>query len=555
LKIKVNSIAIKYILLGLFILLASLTSSSYLIYINASADLEKAIGNELKGIARSASLQINYRNHENIFLDESGAISGLKYFKQIKKVLSKIRKINNLKKPIYTMRKVFDFDSTGEIEFVVMTNLSKNGKAYTGNRIKISSYAQKVFNDGNAIATKLYSDTEGMWISGIAPIKDSQGTVLGLLYIDRDANFFLAANSALQKKIFIISLITLFIGSIAFFLFVQPILKKLRTLREGTQKLALGSLDHRIKIKGHDEFKELADSFNEMTTKLEENRKNLELLANDLKSTNTAYARFVPKELLSFLKKSSIVDITLGDQVETNMAILFSDIRSFTTMSEKMSPQETFNFLNSYLKRMEPIISKRNGFIDKYIGDAIMALFPKSIDDALLSAIDMCKELRNYNELRINEQGYEPISIGIGLHTGSMILGTIGGEARMEGTVISDAVNLSARLEELTKKYNTKIIISEKSLFELKNKNLYNYRYLGKNKIKGKNNLIAIYEVFDGDNDQQIELKRQTREVFDAAIKSFFQKEYSEAQELFKKVLQLNPRDSVTKIFLEKLSK
>lgn len=204
---------------------------------------------------------------------------------------------------------------------------------------------------------------------------------------------------------------------------------------------------------------------------------------------------------------------------------------------------------------MEPIISKRNGFIDKYIGDAIMALFPKSIDDALLSAIDMCKELRNYNELRINEQGYEPISIGIGLHTGSMILGTIGGEARMEGTVISDAVNLSARLEELTKKYNTKIIISEKSLFELKNKNLYNYRYLGKNKIKGKNNLIAIYEVFDGDNDQQIELKRQTREVFDAAIKSFFQKEYSEAQELFKKVLQLNPRDSVTKIFLEKLSK
>lgn len=102
-----------------------------------------------------------------------------------------------------------------------------------------------------------------------------------------------------------------------------------------------------------------------------------------LSKINIAYARFVPREFLRFLEKESIVDVKLGDQVQKEMTVLFSDIRSFTSLSESMSPKENFNFLNSYLKRVGPVIRNHNGFIDKYIGDAIMALFPDSAQDAM----------------------------------------------------------------------------------------------------------------------------------------------------------------------------
>ena len=104
----------------------------------------------------------------------------------------------------------------------------------------------------------------------------------------------------------------------------------------------------------------------------------------------------------------------LGDQIEKEMTILFSDIRNFTSLSEQITPQENFNFINNYLSYMEPIISQCNGFIDKYIGDAIMALFPNSADDALCGAIRMLEKLIEYNECR-QRCNYKTIEIGLGL--------------------------------------------------------------------------------------------------------------------------------------------
>ena len=179
----------------------------------------------------------------------------------------------------------------------------------------------------------------------------------------------------------------------------------------------------------------------------------------ELSKINIAYGRFVPREFLRFLERESIVDVRLGDQVLKEMSILFADIRSFTTLSEGMSPEENFNFLNSYLSRVGPVIRNRRGFIDKYIGDAVMALFPESADDALQAAIAIQKEVAIYNRYR-QKSGYRAIAIGIGLHRGSLMLGTIGEEQRMESTVISDAVNLASRLEELTKVYGVSILIS-----------------------------------------------------------------------------------------------
>ena len=136
-----------------------------------------------------------------------------------------------------------------------------------------------------------------------------------------------------------------------------------------------------------------------------------------------AYQRFVPEQLLRNLEKECILDVKLGDQVQKEMSILFSDIRSFTTISESMTPEENFRFVNSYLSRMGPLVREHHGYIDKYIGEAIMALFDRSPDDAVQTSVEMLTTLREYNEGRLRA-GYEPIRIGVGVNTGMMMLGT-----------------------------------------------------------------------------------------------------------------------------------
>ncbi|HSF75168.1 MAG TPA: adenylate/guanylate cyclase domain-containing protein, partial [Microcoleus sp.] len=192
---------------------------------------------------------------------------------------------------------------------------------------------------------------------------------------------------------------------------------------------------------------------------------------------NKAYERFVPNQFLHFLNKSSIIDVELGDQVQLEMSVLFSDLRDFTTLSESMTPEDNFRFINSYLSRMEPVINENNGFIDKYIGDAIMALFSGEADHAVKAGIAMLHRLVEYNQQRANF-GYEPIQIGIGINTGTLMLGTVGGQNRMDGTVISDAVNLASRVESLTKNYGVSLLITQETYSRLENLSQYAIRTL-----------------------------------------------------------------------------
>ncbi|XDD49475.1 adenylate/guanylate cyclase domain-containing protein [Leptospira sp. WS92.C1] len=220
----------------------------------------------------------------------------------------------------------------------------------------------------------------------------------------------------------------------------------------------------------------------------------IENLSDDLTATNRSYSRFVPLEFLKFLGKKNITEIGLGDQTQKEMTILFSDIRSFTQLSEKMTPKDNFDFLNSYMGRMGPVIRKHGGFVDKYLGDGIMALFPDSPDDALEAALEMKQELDRLNESRL-ERKYEPIRIGIGIHTGVLMLGTIGEVERMDGTVISDAVNLASRIEGLTKEYGVDLLLSDESFRKIRNRKKYSFKELGKVSVKGKENTVGVYEV------------------------------------------------------------
>jgi len=277
----------------------------------------------------------------------------------------------------------------------------------------------------------------------------------------------------------------------------------------------------------------------------------IEASKSELEKIAAASARFVPREFLKFLKRESIVDARLGDSVQAEMTIMFADIRSFTSLSESMSPKENFEFLNSYLTRVGPVIRQYNGFIDKYIGDGIMALFPNGAEDAVQAAIEMQQQVTIYNKHRQNS-GYKPISIGIGLHTGILMLGTIGEAERMESTVISDAVNLAARVEGLTKLYGVGIVASVQTLCRLDDPQKYKCRFLDRVQVKGKQAPVAVFEIYDGDSEMTIELKAQTQTYFEQGIFFHYRQQFAQARQMFLRVLQVNKQDQAASFYAER---
>ena len=219
-----------------------------------------------------------------------------------------------------------------------------------------------------------------------------------------------------------------------------------------------------------------------------------ERYADTLVKINASLERFIPREFLGFLKKENILEVELGDWTECNMSIFFLDIRNFTTLSEDMSPHDNFRFLNSFLGTFGPIIRIHGGFVDKYPGDGIMALFPGDPDDALSTALEMRKRLLGYNSGRAMG-GYIPIRFGIGIHYGPLMLGTIGENNRMDSTVISDAVNAASRLEGLTKKYSTDILISGDTLRGLARPRDFETRFIAEETVKGKAKAMQVFEL------------------------------------------------------------
>ena len=254
----------------------------------------------------------------------------------------------------------------------------------------------------------------------------------------------------------------------------------------------------------------------------------------ELTHQRDSFSKFVPTQFLDLLGKKSAKDISLGECKLQEMTILFADIRDFTSLSESMSPEDNFKFINSYLKRMSPVIEKNNGFIDKFIGDAIMAIFHLP-EEGLKAAVDMDKELQVLNEGRVSA-GYRSLRIGIGLNTGMLMMGTIGHQDRLSTTVIGDTVNLSARLESLTKEYFTPILVSEFTASKLSEDNKKYLREIDSVVVKGKTNAVKIFECFENDSMQLREQKLNSKKEFTQAVALLESEDYITALD---KLLQL----------------
>lgn len=548
----------------------SITLSIYN-YLHLKEELFSSIKNELHTITYFSPSIINKRVLKQLKQKQNSAqdnqelqteIEQSESFQTIVKQLNFIRSANNgLIRFVYTfsanqnsqsVHYLVDAEATTEnLNIEKQANISADDSniSHFSTEFDITNFPiiQKTINTStlNIEPNFVYDpDFDIYSISGYAPIfDDDQKTIIGYIGIDVSSkNAQQILNASLQRSF----LITILIIGLSIFisLYTSNLLTKaLIALDKVVQQLSLGNFDVRAEITTHDEVGRLGFGLNQMAETIVRAQSHNQKMLN-------ASNRFVPQDYIKLLGKRNILDLQLGEYIEKQMTILFSDIRGFTTLSEKLNPEQNFKFINSFLNQMGPIIRQNDGIIDKYIGDAIMALFSGSAENAIISAIEMQNNLLDYNVSR-SERNFETIKMGIAIHRGDIAVGTIGEEERIDATVIGDTVNFASRLEGLTKIYGANILISKPVLSTLKDLSKYKVRFIDRVIVKGKTKPVPIYEVLDGQYNKTIELKIQYINEFQLAARDFHKRK-PEAKEQFELLATINPNDKAVQLYLER---
>jgi adenylate cyclase len=244
----------------------------------------------------------------------------------------------------------------------------------------------------------------------------------------------------------------------------------------------------------------------------------------------------------------------LGGQ--SSMAtVLFSDIRGFTTLTEELGPQATVSLLNEYFTVMVDCIQFEGGMLDKFIGDAIMAVFGTPMthsddeDRAMRAAINMLRELTNYN-LRRASEGKRPVDMGIGINTDNIVSGNIGSPRRMDYTVIGDGVNLASRLESACKQYHSRLLVSESTFKRLRG--TYRSREIDRVVVKGKTQPIGLFEIVDYHTDETFPNLMEVLNAFRHGLKCYRERRWADGINAFRDALSFNPSDFLSKMYIER---
>ncbi len=270
------------------------------------------------------------------------------------------------------------------------------------------------------------------------------------------------------------------------------------------------------------------------------------------KRVRSAMARYMAKEVVDRLLDQKSLSLGGESVVAT---VLFSDIRGFTTLAEGMNARSVVELLNEYFTDMVDVVFKRNGVLDKYIGDAIMAVFGAPVksgrhaDDAVLTAIEMQRALRALNVRRV-ERGQPPIEIGVGLATGEMLSGSIGSEKRLEFTVIGDSVNLASRLEGANKHYGTSILVGESTASQLRDAHVL--RPVDLIRVKGRQAPGEVFEAMDHIVEVEGAELLEMLDLYRLAINAYRSRRWSDAIAGFEAALAARPHDGPSKVYLNR---
>ncbi|THF73396.1 adenylate/guanylate cyclase domain-containing protein [Cohnella fermenti] len=398
----------------------------------------------------------------------------------------------------------------------------------------------RVLQEGVVVSGE-WEDSTGQWMYALGPLYNSEGDIVGIYETGKDMTGISKSTSEIVVNILniiaIIGLVLLFVIT----LMTVYLLSSIRKLRRSVNLIASGEWDVKVQIRTRDEVEELGERFNMMASSIRQYIQEMTKLSN-------SYFRFVPQPFLKVLGKKNMTQISLGEQTNRRMTMLVCNMRQFTEFSKTLTTDENFRFINSFLKEFGPAVREYGGFTSRYLGPGMLSMFPGEPGEALKAAIKLRETLETYNRKR-GYSGYEPIEIGIAVHTADVMLGIIGEEQRLEGSVVSTAVELTLELEKLSGKLGVNVLLTEDSLRSMKKLPPGSYRKLGSFQMGEEQQTIELFDVFEGDSEHIRKLKQETKEPFERAVELFRSGRFYDAREVFVAVVKKNRYDLAAKLY------
>lgn len=381
----------------------------------------------------------------------------------------------------------------------------------------------------NVVNISIYNEKNKKF--AVTPIFDDSGKTIGFYQVSLSMEGIQFQTVQLINQIIYIMIGAVILFTILMYFLIRKILKPLKELEEGANKLANEEWDTHLSVRTQDEIGNLCNTFNDMTEFINKYR-----CASD---------KFVPILFLKNLGLNNITEVKLSGIKKDGMSILYLSIRSFFDMEEAKIPHDGFELINQLLGIMGQIIRMNDGFVSQSFGANLLAVFPKNAGDALVSAIEIRKEILRLNLSR-NEQGKDTIDISIGIHKGSIMMGIIGDSERMEASVVSYVVNQANEMKKLTRKLGASILVSKNVIEDMRDSQQYKNRFVGKVNV---GEVLEVYDIFEGEENGAERVKEDTRELFDEGVSLYLSGKFYNARRSFVEVIKKNRDDVAAKIY------
>ncbi|RUS45891.1 HAMP domain-containing protein [Cohnella sp. AR92] len=504
---------------------------SYSVYTNFSSEIKKNTESQLKLLAGNGKYLVNGDNLEKLnsphdFMSED--------YQEIKQRLNGV------------------FSEDGESRDGLYNTIYRymNGQLYIlmddddsvtmFQPFPISEENLSVLREGVVVSGE-WEDSTGQWMYALGPLYNSKGEIIGIYETGKDMTGISKSTYAMViKTLKIIALIALVLLLVITFM-TTYLLSSIHKLRRSVNLIAKGEWDVKVQIRTRDEVEELGERFNMMASSIRQYIQEMTKLSN-------AYFRFVPQQFLKVLGKKNMTQISLGEQSNRRMTMLVCNMRQFSEFSKSLTTDEIFRFINSFLKEFGPSVREHGGFTSRYLGPGMLSMFPNEPEEALKAALKLRSTLEAYN-LGRRTSGYEPIDIGIAIHTADVMIGIIGEEQRLEGSVVSADVDLTLGLEKLSAKLGVQVLMTEDSMRSMKKLPQSSYRKLGSFQLDGESQPIELFDLYEGDPDHIRKLKQETKESFERAVELFRSGRFYDAREVFVAVVKKNRYDLAAKLY------
>lgn len=461
-----------------------------MMYFQAREHLLRQMQTTVLSIAATAATSIDAAKHQMI---KTRADEETPAYHEIETALRKVRDANRRPgdltvKYVYTMTPHPTEKGVGL--FAVDAEENDDDKSHVGDVYKARGDNGAIVFDQFQVQPGFVEDQWGKWLTANAPIRDANGKSVGVVGVDVDAAEPLQKINLLLWSGGTAMALSILLATGMAIVIARLICEPLGVLRRTAEAVGKGDLTTRAELPRDDEFGEVAQSMNSMIAGLRQRE--------NLKGT---LARYVSSELAEKIFQSGEMPELKGDRCK--ITVLFADLRGFTTIAETLNPEQVVSILNEFFEKMIEAIFRHGGTLNKFLGDGFMAVFGAPAEDnfqeehAVRAALDMRRALDVLCERWKLAHSHE-FNVGIGINTGTAVVGNIGSQQRMEYTAVGDAVNIAARLETASKELGTDIVVSEYTYVTVRHR--FPFKQLKSLHVKGRTDPVTVYGVENSDD-------------------------------------------------------